>query len=55
MSINFINIDFEKDIYLPKNIQNLNNEINKICHDLPALNILKDRDLLEYTIEQTNL
>jgi len=53
MSINFINIDFEKDIYLPKNIQNLNNEINKICHDLPALNILKDRDLLEYTIEQT--
>ena len=31
----------------------MNNEINKICHDLPALNILKDRDLLEYTIEQT--
>ena len=53
MSINFINIDFEKDIYLPKNIQSLNNEINKICHDLPALNILKDKDLLEYTIEQT--
>tara|TARA_X000001036_G_C20663930_1_gene800010 strand:- start:655 stop:1866 length:1212 start_codon:yes stop_codon:yes gene_type:complete len=53
MSINFINIDFEKDIYLPKNIQSLNNEINKICYDLPALNILKDKDLLEYTIEQT--
>jgi len=53
MSINFINIDFEKDIYLPKNIQILNNEINKICYDLPAINILKDKDLLEYTIEQT--
>ena len=53
MNINFTNINFEKDINLPENIQTLNNDIKKICHELPALNIVKDIDLLDYTIEQT--
>lgn len=53
MNINFTNINFEKDINLPENIQTLNNDIKKICHELPALNIVKDINLLDYTIEQT--
>ena len=53
MKVNFTNINFEKDINLPENIQSLNDEIKKICHELPALNIVKDVNLLEYTIEQT--
>ena len=53
MNINFTNINFEKDINLPESIQTLNNDIKKICHELPALNIVKDINLLDYTIEQT--
>ena len=53
MEINFTNVNFEKDINLPENIQTLNNDIKKICNELPALNIVKDFSLLDYTIEQT--
>ena len=53
MNINFTNINFEKDINLPENIQTLNNDIKRVCHELPALNIVKDVNLLDYTIEQT--
>ena len=53
METNFTNINFEKDIYLPENIQSLNNKIKKICNELPALNIVRDVSLLEYTKEQT--
>ena len=53
MEINFTNVNFEKDINLPENIQTLNNDIKKICNELPALNIVKDVSLLDYTIEQT--
>ena len=53
MKINFTNVNFEKDINLPENIQSLNNDIKKICHELPALNIVKDDNLLDYTIGQT--
>jgi len=53
MEINFTNVNFEKDISLPENIQTLNNDIKKICNELPALNIVKDVSLLDYTIEQT--
>ena len=53
MEINFTNVNFEKDINLPENIQTLNNDIKKICNELPALNIIKDVSLLDYTIEQT--
>ena len=53
MKINFTNVNFEKDINLPENIQTLNDDIKKICNELPALNIVKDVNLLDYTIEQT--
>jgi len=53
MITNFTNINFEKDIILPKNIESLNEKIKKICKELPSLNILRDNSLLEYTIEQT--
>ncbi len=53
MKINFTNIDFEKDIELPSDIENLNHKIKKVCNELPALNILRDSDLLTYTIDQT--
>ena len=53
MKINFTNVNFEKDINLSENIQSLNNDIKKICNELPALNIVKDINLLDYTIEQT--
>ncbi len=53
MKINFTNVNFEKDIYLPENIESLNNDIKKICLELPALNIVKDENLLNYTIKQT--
>ena len=53
MKISFTNINFDKDIYIPKNIEDLNQKIKNVCNDLPALNIARDNNLLEYTIEQT--
>ena len=50
---NFININFDKDINLPKNIDKLNQEITNICASLPALNIVRDKELLDFTIDQT--
>ena len=53
MTTNFININFDKDINLPENIDKFNQEIINICIDLPALNIVRDKTLLEFTIAQT--
>jgi len=53
MITSFTNIDFNKDINLSTNIKNLNKEIINICNNLPALDIVKDNNLLEYTIKQT--
>ena len=53
MKTNFTNINFDEDINLPKNINSMNEQIIKICTKIPALNIVKDNNLLEYTIEQT--
>ena len=55
MSTNFTNINFNKDINLPHNIDQLNQEIITICNNLPALNIVKDKKLLEFTFEQTEI
>ena len=53
MITNFTNIDFDKEIYFSTKINDLNEEIIKICNNLPALNIVRDNNLLEKTIEQT--
>ena len=53
MKTKFENINFDKDINLPSNIRELNDEIKKVCYKLPALNIIKDTNLLNYTIEKT--
>ena len=53
MVISFTNINFQKDICLPKNIDAINAKVKKICNNLPALNIVKDKKLLELTIDQT--
>jgi len=53
MTTNFTNINFENDINLPYNIDSLNAIIKKTCNELPALNIIKDVSLLDYTIDQT--
>ena len=53
MEVNFTNINFDKDIQLTKNIENTNIKIKSICNNLPALNIVKDNDLLKSTKVQT--
>ena len=53
MHTNFTNINFQKDINLPENIEVINEEIKKICNNLKALNIVRDKKLLEITINQT--
>jgi len=53
MEVNFTNINFDKDIQLTKNIENINVKIKSICNNLPALNIVKDNDLLNSTMVHT--
>ena len=53
MEVNFTNINFDKDIQLTKNIEDINVKIKNICNNLPALNIVKDHDLLNLTIFET--
>ena len=55
MSINFTNINFGEDINLPKNINQLDQKIITICNNLPALNIVKDKKLLKFTLDQTEI
>ena len=55
METNFTNINFDKDINLPVDIDNFNKHIKMICNQLPALNIVKDSQLLQYTIQQTKI
>ena len=40
MIINFTNINFNKDINLPENIEKLNQDIKKICNESYLLLIL---------------
>ena len=51
MKIEFKNIDFKKDVILPENISEINNHIFSICSKLPALNILSNKNLLNYNID----
>ncbi len=53
MEVNFTNINFDKDVQPSKDIEEINVKIKKICNNLPALNIVKDSELLNSTIIQT--
>ncbi len=53
MKVNFTNINFDNDLQLSKDIEDINVQIKSICNNLPALNIVKDKDLLNSTIAQT--
>ncbi len=55
MKINFTNINFENDIKLDQDIIDLNIKIKDICNNLPSLNIAKNTNLLNLTIENTEL
>ncbi len=54
MEINFRNINFDNDIKSENNITDINNNIKNICNNLPALNIVKDTNLLNSTINCVN-
>ena len=51
MKIELKNLDFKKDVILPENISEINNHILSICNKLPALNILSNKNLLNYNID----
>ena len=51
MKIEFKNLDFKKDVVLPENISEINNHIFSICNKLPALNILSNKNLLNYNLD----
>ncbi len=53
MKINFTNINFEDEVQHDININDLNFKIKNVCNNLPALNIAKNSELLNLTIEKT--
>ena len=53
MKIDFTNINFEDEIQADLNINELNFKIKNVCNNLPALNIAKNSELLNLTIEKT--
>lgn len=53
MKIDFTNINFEDEIQTDPNINDLNFKIKNVCNNLPALNIAKNSELLNLTIEKT--
>ena len=55
MKISFINNNFKENLSLPNNIDKKNQEIIELCKNLPALQIVNDEELLNKTIEQTEL
>ena len=48
----FYNFDFKNQIMLPKNNKKFILSVNKTLNNLPALNIVKDKNLLEETIKE---
>ena len=55
MKIDFTNINFEDEVQHDININDLNFKIKNVCNNLPALNIAKNSELLNLTIEKTEL
>ncbi len=53
MKIDFTNINFEDEVQHDLNINDLNFKIKNVCNNLPALNIAKNSELLNLTIEKT--
>ena len=53
MKIDFTNINFKDEIQPDLNIKELNFKIKNVCNNLPALNIAKNSELLNLTIEKT--
>ena len=53
MKIEFTNINFKDEIQPDLNINELNSKIKNVCNNLPALNIAKNSELLNLTIEKT--
>ena len=53
MKIDFTNINFEDEVQLDLNINDLNLKIKNVCNNLPSLNIAKNSELLNLTIEKT--
>ena len=53
MKIDFTNINFEDEVQLDLNINDLNFKIKNVCNNLPSLNIAKNAELLNLTIEKT--
>ena len=53
MKIDFTNINFEDEFQFDLNINDLNFKIKNVCNNLPALNVAKNSELLNLTIEKT--
>ena len=53
MKIDFTNINFEDEFQSVQNINDVNFKIKNVCNNLPALNIAKNSELLNLTIEKT--
>jgi len=53
MKIDFTNINFEDEVQLDLNINDLNLKIKNVCNNLPSLNIAKNSELLNLTIKKT--
>ena len=53
MKIDFKNINFKDEIQPDLNINELNFKIKNVCNNLPALNIAKNSELLNLTLEKT--
>ena len=52
MKVDFTSINFEDDIVPDININEVNFKIKNVCNNLPALNIVKNSELLNLTIEK---
>ena len=54
MKVSYHNFNYEKDIILPNNLNEINNYIDSILLNLPSLKIVSNNNLLNETIKITN-